>query len=235
MIDLLKKMSIGQPEEKAAALNRYMEGVLEWNSKVNLTAITDRGEFEKKHFIDSLLCAESPEFRGASSIVDVGTGGGFPGVPLAVCFPEKQFVLVDSLAKRLKIVESLCRETGIRNVRVIHGRAEDLGRQKDLREQFDACVSRAVAGMNTLAEYCLPFVRTGGFFIAYKGPDCSEEIGNAQKAIEILGGRVMRTDVPEAEGTEFEHSLVYIEKVRPTPEAYPRKAGTPAKKPLQKK
>lgn len=232
MTDILRNMNIEQPEKKEKLLKAYMEGVLEWNEKVNLTAITDRNEFEKKHFIDSLLCAESPEFVHSSSIVDIGTGGGFPGVPLAVCFPEKEFVLVDSLAKRLKIVETLCRDIGVRNVTVIHGRAEDLGRQKDLREHFDMCVSRAVANMNILAEYCLPFVREGGFFAAYKGPDCSEEINGAKKAIEILGGRILRTDIMKTEETEFEHSLVYIEKIRTTPAAYPRKAGTPAKKPL---
>jgi 16S rRNA (guanine527-N7)-methyltransferase len=205
-----------------------MEGVLEWNEKVNLTAITEKDEFIEKHFIDSLLCAETLAFSASSSICDVGTGGGFPGIPLAICYPEKQFTLMDSLGKRLKIVRHLCDEIGINNVQVVHGRAEELARNKDYREQFDLCVSRAVANMRVLSEYCLPFVKPGGCFIAYKGPDCREEIEEARRAIEILGG-----DKPDIRHlAHLDHSLVVIQKKAATPDSYPRKAGTPAKKPL---
>jgi len=224
----LTEHNIDGAEEKTALLEQYMEGVLEWNRKVNLTAITDRDAFVRRHFIDSLMCAETLAFTASSSICDVGTGGGFPGVPLAVCYPGKQFVLMDSLEKRIRIVRQLCGELGLQNVTLVHGRAEDLGRQEIYRERFDLCVSRAVAGMRVLSEYCLPFVRTGGYFIAYKGADCAAELSEAARAIELLGG-----DRPEVRPLpQQEHSLVIIRKKDPTPDAYPRKAGTPAKKPL---
>lgn len=224
----IEQLHIANPEEKEEQLTKYMEGILEWNEKVNLTAITDRDEFIQKHFIDSLLCAETFEFTASSSICDIGTGGGFPGVPLAICYPDKQFILMDSLEKRLKIVRQLCDEIGVENVQVVHGRAEELAKQKDYREQFDLCVSRAVANMRVLSEYCLPFVKAGGCFIAYKGPDCQSEIDDARKAIQILGG-----GEPEIRSlSHLDHSLVLISKVSNTPQAYPRKAGTPAKKPL---
>ena len=228
LISLIDNLNIKEAEEKAHLLERYMEEVLKWNEKVNLTAITDRDEFVQKHLIDSLLCAETLAFTPSSSICDVGTGGGFPGVPLAVCYPDKEFVLMDSLSKRVRIVQQICDELGIKNVRTVHGRAEDLARQEDYRDGFDLCVSRAVANMRVLCEYCLPFVRKDGAFIAYKGPDCESEIGDAQKAIRMLGG-----GEPEIRQLpHLGHSLVIIKKIKPTPDAYPRKAGTPAKKPL---
>ena len=224
----LEKLKISGIDEKATILTRYMEGVLTWNQKVNLTAITDRDEFVQKHLIDSLLCAETLAFTESSSICDVGTGGGFPGVPLAVCYPDKNFVLMDSLGKRVRIVQQLCDDLGIENVTAVHGRAEDLARQEAYRDQFDLCVSRAVASMRVLCEYCMPFVRAGGSFIAYKGSDCESEIDDAQKAIRLLGG-----DPPQIIPLpHLGHSLVVIRKKEPTPAAYPRKAGTPAKKPL---
>ena len=224
----LNKLNIDRAEEKARLLEQYMKGVLEWNEKVNLTAITDREAFVQKHLIDSLLCAETLAFTESSSICDVGTGGGFPGVPLAVCYPDKEFVLMDSLAKRVKIVQQLTGELGIGNVTTVHGRAEDLARLEAYRDRFDLCVSRAVANMRVLCEYCMPFVRAGGHFIAYKGSDCESEIDDAQEAIRLLGG-----DAPEITPLpHLGHSLVIIRKTQPTPAAYPRKAGTPAKKPL---
>ena len=225
---LMEKLNIDGVDEKAEVLRRYMEGVLEWNDKVNLTAITDREEFVQKHLIDSLLCAETLAFTESSSINDVGTGGGFPGVPLAVCYPDKEFVLMDSLAKRIRIVQQLTGELGITNVTAVHGRAEDLARQEDYRDRFDLCVSRAVANMRVLCEYCMPFVKPGGHFIAYKGADCESEIGDAEGAVKLLGG-----DPPEITPLpHLGHNLVIIHKNSPTLEAYPRKAGTPAKKPL---
>ena len=225
---LMKKLNIDGIDEKAETLARYMDGVLEWNEKVNLTAITDREEFVQKHLIDSLLCAETLAFTDSSSICDVGTGGGFPGVPLAVCYPDKEFVLMDSLSKRVRIVRQLCDELDIGNVATVHGRAEDLARQKTYRDRFDLCVSRAVANMRVLCEYCLPFVRPGGHFIAYKGADCESEINDAREAVRLLGG-----DSPEISPLpHLGHSLVVIRKAQVTPDAYPRKAGIPSKKPL---
>ena len=225
---LMDKLNIEEADAKADVLIRYMEKVLQWNEKVNLTAITDREEFVQKHLVDSLLCAETLEFTESSSICDVGTGGGFPGVPLAVCYPEKEFVLMDSLAKRIKIVQQICDELSIKNVRAVHGRAEDLARTEDYREAFDLCVSRAVANMRVLSEYCIPFVRVGGSFIAYKGADCESEIDDSKEAIRRLGGG--ETEIRKL--PHLGHSLVIIKKVSPTPKTYPRKAGTPARKPL---
>ena len=192
----LEQLNIKNVDAKIVTLEKYMNEILEWNEKVNLTAIKSREEFIQKHYIDSLLCASADEFTNAKNIIDVGTGGGFPGVPLAVCFPEKKFILMDSLAKRLKIVDEICVKLDIKNVKTLHGRAEDLGRRKDFREHFDVCVSRAVANMSTLSEYCLPFVKLGGCFIAYKGTDCESELSDALKAVSAWGQTRARLSAP---------------------------------------
>ena len=236
MTDMKEVFSIPGVEHsdrKQEQLMGYMEEILRRNESVNLTAITDRREFIQKHYADSLLCAELDEFRPAGTVIDVGTGGGFPGVPLAIAFPEKQFTLIDSLNKRIKIVNELCEKLGIANVTAIHGRAEELARKKELRETFDLCVSRAVANMSTLAEYCLPFVKTGGSFIAYKGPDCDDEVRQAQRAIELLGGRLTGDVRPGGEDMPFDHRLIIIQKEKNTPSKFPRKAGRPTKEPLR--
>lgn len=225
-----EKLGLEWNEDKKTKFEKYMEGILKWNESVNLTAITDRDEFIEKHFIDSLTIADSEEMEDAGNIIDVGTGGGFPGVPLAIAFPGKKFLLVDSLAKRMKIVSSLCEEIGITNVKTLHGRAEDLAKRKELREHYDLCVSRAVANMSTLSEYCLPFVKVGGTFIAYKGPGCEEELDAAQGAIEVLGGEMYGVFMSDVSSSD--HLLVYTEKIKSTPSKYPRKAGTPSKQPL---
>ena len=212
-----------------------MEGILSWNEKVNLTNITDPDEFRVKHILDSLMCVDFPEYTGASTVIDVGTGGGFPGIPLAVYSPEKSFTLLDSLNKRLKIIDSLSSDLGISNIYLLHARAEDAARAPEYREHFDVCVSRAVSNLATLAEYCLPFIKKGGHLLAYKGPDCEEELKNAAEALKILGGKVV--DIRETSMSEYglEHKILVIEKVRTTPKAYPRQAGKPAKDPLGKR
>ena len=212
---------------------QYMEGVLEWNEKVNLTNITDPEEFVIKHFIDSIICIDYPEFEEAGKIIDVGTGGGFPGVPLAIAAPDKEFILMDSLNKRLKIIDELCGQIGIGNVTTVHARAEELAKNKAHREQYDLCVSRAVANMATLAEYCLPFIKVGGCLMAYKGPDAEREVEEARKALYLLGGHV--EEIREGNLKEFgiDHKVVIIKKVKNTPSKFPRKAGTPAKEPLK--
>ena len=170
----------------------------------------------------------------AETVIDVGTGGGFPGVPLAIIFPEKQFVLMDSLNKRLKVIDDLCAKAGITNVVTLHGRAEDLARMKEHRDKYDICVSRAVANMSVLSEYCLPFVRKGGYFLAYKGPNSEEEVKAAMKAIDILGGRVESyTEAFSADVFDFSHYIICIKKIKETPAKYPRKAGIPSKDPIK--
>lgn len=230
---ICSRLHINYDDGKSRKFEGYMESVLEKNKHINLTAITDRDEFIRKHYVDSLLCASSAEFRNANSVIDVGTGGGFPGIPLAIAFPEKEFVLIDSLNKRIRIINELCENYGIDNVTALHGRAEELGRNSNFRESFDICVSRAVANMSTLSEYCLPFVKIGGTFIAYKGPECSEELNNASNAIRMLGGEVMRIENPQFDELPFEHTLIYINKAESTRSKYPRKAGTPSKEPIK--
>ncbi len=243
MLEKLKcafsELGLTYDENKDEQYTAYMSGILEWNERVNLTSIKDRDEFIEKHYIDSLLCAASPEFKRAERIIDVGTGGGFPGIPLAIAFPQKRFVLADSLNKRIKIIRQLCDEIGIKNVETVHGRAEELGRDAGLREDFDICISRAVANMSTLCEYCLPFVKVGGTFIAYKGPDCSEELTAAQRAIETLGGKLDRREtfcslgMSETARSGLEHQLIFISKVASTDKKFPRRAGTPAREPIK--
>ena len=229
----LQKMGIFCTEEKINRLLRYRDGVLDWNQKVNLTAITDPQEFLVKHILDSLLCVPFEEYKRAENVIDVGTGAGFPGIPLAVFSPEKNFTLMDSLHKRLKIIDQLAEETDIRNVATVHARAEELARKKEYREKYDLCVSRAVANLTVLCEYCLPFVKPNGYFFAYKGPGSEKEMEEAESALKILGGSLERTENwPDSEFA-LDHKILIIKKIKTTPSKYPRKAGTPAKEPLK--
>ena len=229
--DALEKLNINRKVDYDK-FEKYMVGILEWNEKVNLTNITDHDEFIEKHYIDSIVIANQDEFIEADKIIDVGTGGGFPGVPLAILFPEKNFILLDSLNKRLKIINQLTNEIGINNVTTIHGRAEELAKKPELRESFDMCLSRAVANLTSLSELCIPFVKENGTFIAYKGPGINEELENAQKAIEILGGSISKIEDVNI-NNNMEHKLLFINKIRNTPKKYPRKPGEPIRNPIK--
>lgn len=232
--DFLEKQGFSESQISQAIpkLLAYRDSVLQWNNKVNLTSITNPTEFLQKHFVDSLLCVNTNELRAAKTIIDVGTGAGFPGIPLAIFFPEKKFVLIDSLRKRLKIVSEMADEIGLQNVEMVHGRAEDLGRLPRYREKFDLCVSRAVANLSTLSELCLPFVKVGGTFISYKGPNCNAEVSEAMNAIQKLGGILDRVEQPVLEKYQSGHTMLYIIKQSKTPNVYPRKAGTPSAEPI---
>lgn len=230
LTEAFEQLQIPWEKDTADKFVGYMDGILEWNEKINLTAIKDRDEFVVKHLVDSILCAGFPEYKNSKSIIDVGTGAGFPGIPLAIIRPDKDFVLADSLNKRLKVINDLTDRLGIYNVETVHGRAEELARNKNFRENFDLCVSRAVANMAVLAEYCLPFIRMGGHLLAYKGPDVNEELKSAEKAIKTLGGKVLRIETTPLQG--YEHNIVVIEKMKKTPAKYPRRAGTPVKEPI---
>lgn len=232
LVNYFDQLGVEYDDQLIDKFKRYMEGVLLWNEKVNLTAIKDRQEFIKKHFVDSILAFKLEEMRSGERIIDVGTGGGFPGIPLALIFPEKEFVLMDSLQKRLKIIEQLCGEIGIKNVKTLHGRAEDLGRDKNHRHKYDVCVSRAVANLSTLCEFCLPFVKMGGYFLSYKGTKADQEVAQANSAIFLLGGKLKREEEIKLDNYDLSHRILIIEKVQNTSDKYPRKAGVPAKKPL---
>ncbi|MBO5665864.1 MAG: 16S rRNA (guanine(527)-N(7))-methyltransferase RsmG [Firmicutes bacterium] len=231
LFEAVKSLGMELTEEQIRQFEAYRAGVLEWNEKVNLTAITDPEEFEMKHFADSIMSAGNDIMKNAKKIIDVGTGGGFPGIPLAILFPDKQFTLMDSLGKRIKIIDQLAKEIGINNVELIHARAEDLAKKKEYREQYDVCVSRAVANLATLSEYCIPFVKIDGYFAPYKTAAADEEIAEGKKALFILGGHL--ESVSEFSDAELDHTILWIKKVKMTPVKYPRKAGTPSKEPLK--
>lgn len=210
-------------------LFRYKGLLLEWNEKMNLTAITDDKEIILKHFVDSLSIV--PYIKEAGSLIDVGTGAGFPGIPLKIVLPSLDTVLLDSLEKRVGFLGTAISELGLEGIKAVHMRAEDAGKSAEFRERFDAAAARAVASMPVLLEYCLPFVRTGGVFIAMKGSS-TEEISMSEKALEILGGKIEEVKEFTLPDTDIKRSIVIVRKLRQTPTKYPRKAGKPSKEPL---
>ncbi|WP_432662094.1 16S rRNA (guanine(527)-N(7))-methyltransferase RsmG [Wukongibacter baidiensis] len=211
---------------------KYKDLLIEWNKKINLTGITEDKEIMIKHFLDSLACMLTGVVRNDSKIIDVGTGAGFPGIPLKVFNENIDLTLLDSLNKRIKYLQTVCDELELSQVEFLHGRAEDYGRDKDYREKYDIAVARAVAELSVLCEYCLPFVKVNGYFIALKGPKAQDEIGKAKKALSILGGEIVDTLNVNLPFSDAGHNLVIIKKTKPMPSKYPRKAGTPTKKPL---
>lgn len=231
-MEAMRALGSEPAEQIISSFELYMQRVLEWNEHVNLTAIRQRDEFIEKHFIDSLCCISDERWKNADTVIDVGTGAGFPGLPLALVSPDKEFVLVDSLNKRIRILDEIIAELGLKNVTAVHARAEELARRKAYRQKFDICVSRAVSRLSVLSEYCLPFLKTGGYLIAYKGPDAENEISAADNALRILGGRVEEICDTHMENYNVSHKIIYIKKDRETPNKYPRKAGTPDKQPL---
>lgn len=212
----------------------YMQRILEINEHINLTAVREENEFLEKHIVDSLACNDYDEFQKAKIVVDMGTGGGFPGIPLAITNPDKKFILADSLNKRLKVIDQVAQEVGIDNIELVHIRAEDMGHDVKYRENVDVCISRAVASLGVLSEWCLPLVKTGGFFIPYKGEGTEEEIAAAKTAIKVLGGKVDKIENPfEDKNAISGHSLVFIKKVNTTPKRFPRKPGVAKKTPIR--
>jgi len=211
----------------------YYETLIEWNQYMNLTAITDLQEVFKIHFIDSLTLVKAINLEDGISLIDIGCGAGFPGLALKIAFPSLKITLLDSLNKRIQFLNVVIDKLGLSEVKTLHGRAEDYARPDKLREQYDLSVSRAVANLSALSEYCLPYVKPGGKFIAYKSEKLSEEIMDAKGAIELLGGRIEKTIDFLLPGTDINRSLLVIDKVKKTPGKYPRKAGYPAKEPLK--
>ena len=212
--------------------NRYFELLVEWNEKINLTAITEPKEVAIKHMIDSITAYDDNLFKDGTTVIDVGTGAGFPGLPLKIFCPEIKLTLMDSLNKRIKFLQTVVEELGLKDVECVHARAEEGARNKKYRESFDIAVSRAVARLPILCEYCLPFVKKGGHFIALKGMQYHDEAEEAAKAIKVMGGS--HTDIRPVKLPELDdkRAVITITKTMPTPKAYPRKAGTPTKNPI---
>lgn len=212
-------------------LEKYFELLVEWNEKINLTAITDAEGVAIKHFADSLTLFNYVDVPENSRVIDVGTGAGFPGIVLKIARPDIELTLLDSLNKRLVFLDNILTEIGL-SAQLIHSRAEDGGQNIDLRESYDFVVSRAVAQLNVLSEYCLPYARLGGSFVALKGPDADNEISNAKRAVQILGGKIKNTYKFSLPNKGGERSIIVIEKNQPTPDKYPRNSGKIKAKPL---
>ena len=228
----LRQMNIELNDIQLKQYVTYYEMVVEKNKVMNLTAITEYEDFIDKHFADSLSITNYIDFDQVSSMIDVGTGAGFPGIPLKIAFPDLKVTLLDSLNKRVKFLGEVSETLGLYDIKLIHGRAEDFAHQAEFRGQYDLCVSRAVANLSTLSEYCLPFVKTGGYFAAYKSGDYAEELKKAEKAIKLLGGELKKIYSFSLPGTDIERSIIVIEKKKETGKKYPRKAGLPSKEPL---
>ena len=229
-INDLKAIAIELSDEQLEQFLTYYEMLIEKNKVMNLTAITDFDEVLEKHFEDSLSLIQAVDLEKSQAVIDLGTGAGFPGIPLKIAFPNLQITLADSLNKRILFLDDVIRELGLTGIDTVHGRAEDLAKNSDYREKFDLCVSRAVANLSTLSEYCLPFVKIGGKFISYKAGECDEEVAASKSSIFLLGGKI--SDIKKFELGESGRAFVIIDKVSGTPKKYPRKAGTPSKDPL---
>lgn len=226
----LEKLNITLSDAQMQQFLDYYEMLVETNKVMNLTAITEFDEVIEKHFLDSLSLCQVYDLNREIKILDMGTGAGFPGIPLKIAFPEIDLVLADSLNKRIKFLQEVINRLELKKVEALHARAEEMGRNKQYREQFDLCVSRAVANLSSLSEYCIPFVKEGGMFISYKSGEIEDETNQAKKAITILGGKI--EDIYKFDLYEQKRSFVIIRKEKKTPKAYPRKAGTPTKMPL---
>lgn len=228
----LKDLDIELTETQKQQFNKYYELLTEWNKVMNLTGITEYDEVNEKHFVDSLAIVKAVDMNGVSSVIDIGTGAGFPGIPLKIAFPQLHVVLLDSLNKRIKFLDAVIEELGLEDIITLHGRAEDYARKEEYREKFDLCVSRAVANLATLSEYCIPYIRVGGIFISYKSGNIEDELNASKKAVNVLGGSLEDTVKFQLPGTEIGRSFVKVKKNKNTAKKYPRKAGLPGKEPI---
>lgn len=229
----MEQLGITVSDRQVEQLNKYYELLVEKNKVINLTAITDYDEVVIKHFVDSAAIVKAVDLTRIHTLIDVGTGAGFPGMVLNIIFPRLRVTLLDSLNKRIAFLNEVIDELGLSNIQTVHGRAEDMAHNKHFREKYDLVVARAVTNMSALSEYCIPFVRTGGRFVAYKASDCSEEVNQAANAIKLLGGSIqdiVRCKIPD---TDIERAFVCVDKVKTSSQKYPRKAGLPTKLPLE--
>lgn len=228
----IKAMNISLSDKQIEQFLVYYEMLIEWNEVMNLTAITEYEEVMKKHFLDSITLNQAFDVAKSSSVIDVGCGAGFPGLALKIAYPNLNITLLDSLNKRINFLDAVIERLGLKDIKTVHGRAEDFAKPGKLREAYDVAVSRAVANLSTLSEYCLPYVKVGGYFIPYKSEKVSEEIEAAKKALSILGGNIEKKIEFTLPDTDYYRNLLLIKKNKPTPNKYPRKAGLPSKEPL---
>ena len=232
IIGEMHKLGISLTEQQSEQLYEYYRLLVEWNSFMNLTGITEFSEVVQKHFVDSLSIVKVKNMNDVDNLIDVGTGAGFPGLPLKIVFPHLKVTLLDSLNKRIDFLNAVIEKTGLTGIETIHGRAEDFAKPGLKREIYDLCVSRAVANLATLSEYCLPYVKIGGEFIPYKSGEVADELQDAKSAVFLLGGKVESCENFDLPGSDIHRSLVRIKKVGGCPKKYPRKAGMPSKVPL---
>ena len=230
MLENLKQLNIELSNVQIEQFYNYMNILIEWNKVMNLTGITEPKEVIIKHFIDSLTVLNKIDKQ--SKIIDVGTGAGFPGIPIKIAFPDTEVVLLDSLNKRINFLNEVIEKIQLKNIKTIHGRAEDYGKDKVYREKYDIAIARAVAPLNILLEYLMPFVKVNGKCICMKGSNSEEEIKNSNNAVKILGGKVINKEEFFIYNTDIKRSIIEIEKIKNTSNIYPRKAGTPSKNPL---
>lgn len=228
----LGELGIKQDQNQLERFHKFYQLLIEWNKVMNLTGITEYEDVVEKHFVDSLSIIKAVDLSRIHTVIDVGTGAGFPGIPLKIAFPHLRVVLLDSLNKRIKFLDGVISQLGLTEIRTIHGRAEEYARKEEYREQFDLCVSRAVANLSTLSEYCLPYIQVGGIFVPYKSGEIDDEVEQSKKAVRILGGNIKDVMKFELPGTDIHRSFVLIHKEQHTQKKYPRKAGIPAKEPL---
>ena len=228
----LKELGITLNNTQKQQFVKFYELLIEWNQVMNLTGIREYEEVNEKHFIDSLSIVKAVDMDSVATVIDIGTGAGFPGIPLKIAFPHLKMVLLDSLNKRVQFLNTVIDILELTNIETIHGRAEDFAKQTQYREQFDLCVSRAVANLATLSEYCIPYVKQEGMFIPYKSGEIEEELQNSKKALHVLGGKIEDVIKFQLPGTEIGRSFVKIRKVQNTAKKYPRKSGLPGREPI---
>lgn len=229
----IEELGISTNDEMLNNLKIYREILVEWNQVMNLTGIEDEKEVYIKHFLDSISAVKNGYIKDGMSIIDVGTGAGFPGMPLRICLENLKVTLLDSLNKRINFLQEVAKNVGIDDIEYIHGRAEDFGKYEKYREQYDIATARAVAGLPVLMEFCIPFVKVGGYFICLKGPNANLELEESKAAMETLGVEFIEKINVDLPDSQLNHNILVFKKVKNTPEKYPRKAGKPAKSPIK--